>query len=241
MNPVLRSELRYRLGGVRAVTVHTVVLAVLAVLTLLALPPDVGRREEVRREGLFTAVLVVAAALVSYVASASGCGEIVMDGEKSAWDLAASPFGAGVIAAGKVLSSAVLAVVQTALTAPFVVVAAGLRGDPPLVVVQAAGVIVPVAAAVGSAGSLYAAVFESDVLRSLAHWTTLGLVFLGPSALPAPWRWAGPVPALSLLVREGWRPVLLPVAAGYLAVAAGCGVLLRLRVLAIRRRWADGD
>ncbi|MDQ7820128.1 MAG: hypothetical protein QN173_06375 [Armatimonadota bacterium] len=236
MNPVLRSELRYRLGGSRAVAAHTVVLAVLAVLALLALPPDVGR-EEVRREGLVIAVLVVAAASVTYVASASGCGEIVMNGEKPAWDLAASSLRARDIAAGKVLSAGALAALQTALAAPFLVVTAGLRGDSPVLVGQAAVVIVPVATAAGAAGSLYAALLESDVLRSLAHWTTVGVLFLVPSALPAPWSLAGPVPALSALVREGWRPVHGLVAAGYLAVAAGCGMLLRLRVQAIRRRW----
>lgn len=238
MNPVLRAELRYRLGGGRAIAAHTVVLAVLAVLTLLALPPDAGRREEVRREGLVIAVLVVAAAAVSYVASASGCGEIVMDGEKSAWDLAASPLPAGAIAAGKVLSAAALAALQTALAAPFLVLAAALRGDPPTVVAQAAVVIVPVATAAGSAGALYGALLESDVLRSLAHWATLALVFLVPPALPPPANLAGPVPVLSLMVREGWRPAWALVAAGYLALASLCGVLVRLRVEAIRRHWA---
>jgi hypothetical protein len=240
VNPVLRSELRYRLGGGRAVAAHTGVLAVLAAMTLLALPPDVGRLEEVRREGVVTAVLVVTAALVSYVASASGCGEIVMDGEKSAWDLAASSLRADVIAVGKVLSAAALVALQTALAVPFLVVVAGLQGAGLVLVAQAAVVIVPVAVAAGSAGALYAALIESDALRSLAHWTTLGVVFTAPSALPAPWTLLGPVPALSWLVRRGWHPAVALVGVGYGVVAAGCGVLLWLRVQAIRRHGMPG-
>jgi len=138
VNPVLRADVRYRLGSPKALVLHTIFLVVVALLTFLSLPPELGRLDELRQEGLLLAFLVVSTVLTMYFTSACACGEIGIEGEKSVWDLAASTFPAGTIAAGKVLSSASFAMLQWALAGPFIAVVAGIRGEPLAVFLRAA-------------------------------------------------------------------------------------------------------
>jgi len=112
VNPVLRADVRYRLGSAKALTLHTIFLVIIALLTFLSLPPDLGRLDELRQGGLVLASLIVSAVLTMYFTSACAAGEIGIDGEKSVWDLAASSFPAGTIALGKVLSAASFAALQ---------------------------------------------------------------------------------------------------------------------------------
>ena len=98
MNPVLRADLRYRLSSPKALTIHTIFLLVVAVLTYLSLP-ELGRLDDLRQEGLLLACLLVVTLLAMYFASSCACGEIVIEGEKSVWDLAASSLPARTIRA----------------------------------------------------------------------------------------------------------------------------------------------
>ncbi len=117
VNPVFRSDLRYRLTSPKAGTLITVYLAVLGGLAFLSLPPDLGRLDELRQEGLLLAFVIVQTVLAAYLTSATGCGEIVVEGEKTVWDLAASPFPPGVIGRGKVLTATVFALIVRSHTA----------------------------------------------------------------------------------------------------------------------------
>ena len=234
MNPVLRADVRHRLGNAKAVTLHTIFLVMIGLLTFLFLPPELGRLDELRQQGLVVACLVVSAVLTIYFTSACAAGEIGIEGEKSVWDLAASPFGAGTIAWGKVLSGASFAMLQWLLAGPFVVVVAAIRGESLAAVWRAALVGIPAATALGAAGTLYSVVFESDFSRSFAHWTTLLGVIIGTNALPAPWRLLSPVRALTMAVRDGAGPAVWLVVGVYLLAAALCAGLVRRRVERIR-------
>ncbi len=235
MNPVLRADLRYRLGSPKALALHTIFMSVVAVLTFLSLPPELGRLDDLRQEGLLLAFLVVATVLTMYFTSACACGEIAIDGEKSVWDLAASPFRPGTIAWGKVLASAAFAAMQLLLAGPFIAAVIGIRGEAALVVLRAVLVAVPVATASGALGALYGAAFDSDFARSFAHWTTLLAMIVGANALPAPWDALSPVVALAIAAREGMQPAVWLAASTYLTIAAVCVVAIGRRVETIRR------
>jgi len=229
LNPVALGDLRARLASPKALAMLTVYLAVLGALAFLSLPPDLGRLDDLRGEGLLLAFLIVETVMAAYLTSAPACGEIAIEGERSVWDLAASPFPAGVIARGKVAASCLFASLLVALAAPFAGIVAGIRGEPLGGVLVAAAVAVPVATALGAAGSLYAAVFDSDVARSFAHWLTLVALIVGATALPGPWDELSPVRLVVRAVRHGLRPDVL-------LVVAGSALCPLLAVLAIARR-----
>lgn len=235
MNPVLRADVRYRLGSSKALTLHTIFLVVIGLLTFLSLPPELGRLDELRQDGLVVACLVVSAVLTMYFTSACAAGEISIEGEKFVWDLAASPFAAGTIAWGKMLTAASFAVLQWLLAGPFIILVAAIRGEPLMAILRAALVGIPAATAFGAAGTLYSVEFESDFARSFVHWTILLAVILGANALPAPWRTLSPVRALAIAVREGVRPAVWLVVGVYLLAAVLCVGLVRQRVERIRR------
>jgi ABC-type transport system involved in cytochrome c biogenesis permease component len=235
LNPVFRSDLRYRLTGRKAGTMVTLYLAVLGALAFLSLPPDLGRLDDLRQEGLLMAFLIVETVLAAYLTSAAASGEILVDGEKSVWDLAASPFPPGVIARGKVLTSTAYAVLLAGIAAPFLAIVAGIRGEPLGAVARAAVPALPFIVASGALGALYAGVFESDFTRSFVHWLTLLAFVLGATALPPPWNTLSPVRLVMLAVRGGVGAQVLAGAALYLALAGVAGVGIAGRVAAIRR------
>lgn len=212
----------------------TVYLAVLAIVAFLSLPPDLGRLDDLRQEGLVFAFLVVQTVLAAYLTSAAACGEIAVEGEKSVWDLAASAFPRGVIARGKVMTATGYVVLLIALAAPFLAIVAGIRGEPLLAVFRSALVAVPFGTALGTLGALYAGLFDSDFARSFVHWLTLLAVVVGATALPPPWDLISPVRSIILAVREGLRPPVLIVISSYLVVAALAGAAVARRVDAIR-------
>lgn len=234
MNAVLRGDLRSRLSTPKAITMHTIFLLVVAILTYLALP-EIGRLDTLRQEGLLLVCVLVTTLLIMYFASSCACGEISLEGEKSVWDLAATSLPAGTVAVGKVLSSFALATIQVLLASPLLAAIAGIRGESLMIVVQVGFVAIPAAMAVGTAGALYSALWDSDFARSFVHWMTLLAIVVGANALPPPWNVLSPVQALALTLKEGTvLPALLPLTA-YLTIAVGCAVAIRQRVGAIRR------
>lgn len=235
MNPVLRADLRYRLSSPRAVSVHTVLLALIAGLTFLSLPPELGRLDDLRQEGLLVPFLVVTTVLVGYFASACACGEITVEGEKSVWDLAASAFPAGTIAAGKVATSAAFALTQFMLAAPFLIAIAGIRGESPAQLLRAAVVAIPAASALGGLGALWSAGLDSDFARGLAHWVTLLAAFVGAAALPEPWDLISPVRTVIAASRDGLTPPVWAAIAAYLLMTAVSGGMVQRRIERIRR------
>ncbi len=239
VNPVFRSDLRYRLTSPKAGTLITVYLAVLGGLAFLSLPPDLGRLDELRQEGLLLAFVIVQTVLAAYLTSATGCGEIVVEGEKTVWDLAASPFPPGVIGRGKVLTATVFALLLMALATPFLAIVSGIRGEPLGPVARAAVIALPVASALGGLGALYAGVFESDFTRSFAHWVTLLLVAVGATALPAPWDALSPIRLVILAAREGLRPSVLASSAVYIVLAGATAIWIARRVETIRATAQD--
>lgn len=239
VNPVFRSDLRHRLTSRKAGTMIAVYLAVLGALALLSLPPDLGRLDDLRQEGLLLAFLIVETVLAAYLTSATASGEIIVEGEKTVWDLAASPFPPGVIGRGKVLTAAVFALLLIALAAPFLAIVAGVRGEPLDAVAHSAVVALPVVAAFGAIGALYAGVFESDFTRSLMHWLTLLLLVVGATALPPPWDTLSPVRLVTLAARDGVDVQVFLGAAIYVALAAIAGFGITRRVEAIRSTTRD--
>lgn len=235
MNAIVRGDLRVRLSSAKAVAIHTVFLIVLALLAFLSLPPELGRLDDLRQEGLLLAFLVVETVLVAYFTSASACGEIVIEGEKSVWDLAASPFPAGGIATAKVLTSGAFAAVMLVIATPFLAIVAGIRGESMSEVARAAVVAIPFATAMGALGTVYGVVFESDFARSFVHWLTLLALVVGGTALPPPWNLISPVRGIAVAVRTGLDFGVLLAAAGYLMMAVVAAVAIRYRVEAIRR------
>lgn len=234
LNAVTRGDLRARATSPKVVSILTVYLSVLAALAFLSLPPDLGRLDDLRGEGLLVAFLVAQMVLAAYLTSAPACGEIAVDGEKSVWDLAASPFRGTVIARGKLLTSLVFAAMQFALAAPFAVIVAGIRGEPLAVVLRAAVVAVPAAALLGALGALYSVAFDADFARSFVHWATLLALLVGAMALPAPWDLLSPVRALVAAVRDGLGVDVLGVIGLYAVIASLAAAATARRVEAIR-------
>lgn len=235
MNAIVRGDLRFRLSSGKAVATHTIFLIVMAILAFLSLPPELGRLEDLRQEGLLLAFLVVETALVTYFTSATACGEIAIEGEKTVWDLAASRFPSGEIAVGKVVTSAAFSTLMLVMAAPFLAIVAAIRGESMNEVARTVVVAIPFATAMGGLGSLYSVVVESDFARSFLHWLTLLAFVVGGTALPPPWDLISPVRGIMLAVRGGLGLAILMAAAGYLVIAAVAGAGIRYRLDAIRR------
>ncbi|HEV8352841.1 MAG TPA: hypothetical protein VGR24_01450 [bacterium] len=233
-NPILRGDLRARLGGGKALAGYTLFLSLLAVLAILSLPPELGRMQEVRQQGLLQVFLIIQALFIIYLTSATASGEIAVEGEKPAWDLAASPFSTGTIARGKLATSAAFAALLVLLGLPLTAAVAGIRGQALAPVAGASIVIVAAGTALGTLGALYAAVFESDFARTVVHWFTLLIVVLVVAMAPSPWRFVSPVHAIPAAMSSDFTGVLLALAAyGALAAAGAAG--LAARIGAIRR------
>jgi len=237
VNAVARNDLRLRLSRGNAVTMVTVYLSLLAILALLSLPPDLGRLDDLRQEGLLLAFLIASTVVAVYLTTAAACGEIAVEGEKSVIDLAASPFPPEVVGRGKVLTSAVFAAFLLLLATPFSVIVAGIRGEPLAAVGRAAVVTVPVAAALGGLAALTGAVFDSDFARSFVHWLMLLAVIVGAAALPAPWNLLSPVRMVMVAVRDGLRWDVWTAAAVYTLLALAAGAAITRQVHRIRRAY----
>lgn len=230
LNAITRGDLRMRLGGGKAPMMVTLYLSVLALLAFLSLPPDLGRLDDLRQEGLLIAFLVVETVLAVYLTSASASGEIAIEGEKSVVDLAASPFAPAAVARGKMITSFLFAALLVLLASPFSLLVAGIRGEALSAVAGAALVAVVVAGALGTLAALYGAVFDSDFARSFVHWLTLLALVVGATALPGPWDAASPVRLIIVLARSGPRAEAAAALAGYalLSGLAAWGIARRV-------------
>lgn len=234
LNPIYRNDLRFRLTSPRAISLFTIYLSLLGVLAMLALPPEVGRIDELRQEGLLRVMLIIQMVLVAYFTSAAACGEIAMDGEKSAWDLATAPFPSWVIARGKVAVSLAFAATMMLAGVPIVTMIAAIRGETLGPIARAPVVGLPFAMGMGALGALYGASFDSDFARSFVHWLTLVTLVAASTALPSPWNLISPVRALTVAA-QGLRADILLVAAAYLLLAVAAAAALRARIDTIRR------
>lgn len=218
VNPVARGDLAARLGSGRGLRVQTLYLAACSAFLFLSLPPEIGRID-LREANLLLAFLGVQCIAVAYLSSALASAEIVVEGEKGVPDLALSAFPAGVIASGKLASSAFYAAYLLAVAAPLFVLAAALRGAPLAPLAWAAGVTLVVATAVGVWGAWLGSRFVSDFTRSLTHWTMLVAIFGGTALLPASWWPLNPVRVIDAVIRGGPSVWLAAVAAGWLLLA----------------------
>lgn len=196
-NPVLRGDLRARIGSPKILAIEIFYLSMLGVLTFLGLPPELTQTGEPRQASLATALLVLQVVLVTYFASACTIREISVEGEKSAVDLAFGPFGAAVIVVGKSLASFLTILYWLLLGAPLIVLAAGIRQDPLRDIAAVTAFIAIEAWGATQIGMLYGILVESEFSRMLAHWGTLLAIFVGTLALPAPVRVVNPVNAVA--------------------------------------------
>lgn len=233
VNPVTRGDLRARFGTHRGIWVQTIYLAICSTFLLLSLPPEIGRFE-LREANLLLAFLVVQLVTVTYLTSGFASAELALEGEKGLPDLALSAFSPGVIAAGKIQSSAAYALYLVAVALPLGVLAASVRGAPLPAIAWAGGLTVAVATAVGTWGAWLGGRFSSDFTRSSVHWMILAGVFVGTALLPPPWSAANPLRLIELAVRVGWTPSMGAVIAGYLALAAAGAALVATHVRASR-------
>jgi ABC-type transport system involved in cytochrome c biogenesis permease component len=229
-NPVLRGDLRARGRSHRLWLLTLMFLGVTGALVFLGLPPEVDRFAESQTSGLYVAVLWVEVVLVSYGASACLIKEIAIEGEKSALDLVFAPFPAATIVAGKSASSLATIVCWLALAAPLLVLTTVIRQVPWRWVALSLATIAVMAWGIAQIGLLYDVLFETEFSRTLAHWGTLLIIFIGTAALPPPLRAFNPI-AAATAAAEG-IPLLAPLAV-YAGLGAACAIWAYVRLRAL--------
>ncbi|MDR7417962.1 MAG: hypothetical protein QN178_03520 [Armatimonadota bacterium] len=238
MNPVARGDLVVRLTSARGLRAQTVYLAVCSAFLLLSLPPEIGRLD-LRDANLLLAVLAVQIVAVTYLSSAMASSELAIEGEKGLPDLALSAFSPGVIALGKMLSSALYAGYLLAIGLPIFMLGAALRGAPLAPIAWTTFLSLAVATSAGVWGAWFGGRFASDFTRSVMHWLFLGIILGGTALLPETWWPANPFRATIVLIRDGWTPWWLATAAVYLGLA-GVGTVLVGRFITFARSHEGG-
>ena len=221
-NPVLRGDLRARSASRKVWTLLAIYLGILGALVFLGLPPEFGRFAESHQASLYVAVLWVQMVATAYAASACASGEVAVEGEKNPIDLLFAPFTPGTIVAGKTAASLVMIAVWLLLGAPLLALAAGVRQFPLGALLPASVLIGVVAWGIAEMGLLYAAWVESEFARTLAHWTTLGVIFVGTAAGPPALRALNPLIATTAAA-AGTVPA--GAAGAYAAFGLGAAVL----------------
>jgi ABC-type transport system involved in multi-copper enzyme maturation permease subunit len=194
-NPVLRGDLRARSSSRKLWALQAAYLGILGLLVFLGLPPELGRIAESHEPSLYVAVLWVQVVLVTYLASASVVQEIAVEGEKAPIDLLYAPFAPWAIVAGKSLASLATIAFWLLLGLPLLVLAMAVRQVPVGTLVPVAGLVMVMAWGVAQVGLLLNIVCEAEFSRTLAHWTTLAVVFLGTGSFPPPVRELNPIVA----------------------------------------------
>ncbi len=192
-NPVLRGDLRARSGSRKVWILQAVYLGVLGALVFLGLPPELGRFAESHETSLYVAVVWVQVVLVTYCSSACLSQEIAVEAEKGPMDLLFAPFSPGTIIAGKSLASLVTIVYWLLLGAPLLLLTTAIRQIPASVLLPVAALVAVVAWGIAQIGLLYTILFEAEFSRTLAHWATLIVVFVGTAALPPVLRSLNPI------------------------------------------------
>ena len=229
-NPVLRGDLRARGRSRRLWLLTLIFLGVTGALVFLGLPPELDRFAQSQAGSLYVAVLWVEFVLVTYGASACLIQEIAIEGEKSAVDLVFAPFPPATIVAGKSASSLTTIVCWLALAAPLLVLTTVIRQIPWPWVALSLATIAVVAWGIAQIGLLYDILFETEFSRTLAHWGTLLIIFIGTAALPPLLRAFNPIAAAT--AAAGGVPPLAPLGV-YASLGAACavGAYVRLREL----------
>ncbi|MDR7433764.1 MAG: hypothetical protein QN189_01390 [Armatimonadota bacterium] len=202
-NAVARGDLRARRQSSKSVGLVTFSLALLAATILLLVPQELEGDSRIHLDAPYL-LLAIQMALFSYLISASACGEIAIEGEKTIWDLAGTRFPPRVIVYGKMTSSLLSCLTLLVMAAPFQALVVGLTGASPALLFV--GWLLTLAIAwTGAAVALWGMTLrESEALRSLVHWAWLGTVLLLSAVFPAPWRLLNPFRALRDAFDGGW-------------------------------------
>lgn len=230
-NPVLRGDLRARSGSRKIWVLQAVYLGMLGALVFLGLPPELGRFTESNETSLYVAVLWVQIVMVAYFASACLIQEIAVEGEKAAIDLIFAPFSPATIVIGKSVSSLVTIGYWLVLGAPLLVLTTAIRQIPTVSLLPTASVIAVAAWGIAQIGLLYGVFFDAEFLRTVVHWATLLVIFVGTTLLPLPLHGLNPIVAVTDAAR-GLLPAV-PMAT-YATIGVGCALWTgqRLRSLA---------
>ncbi len=195
-NPVLRGDVRMRIRSRKVLLIEAFYLGVLGLLAFLGLPPELNQVDPSQQAGLGVALLIVQTVLVTYFASACTLQEIAIEGEKSAVDLVFGPFTPRTVVAGKSLASLVTIAYWLLLGVPLLILTASIRQEPVGALALTAALVAVEAWGIAQIGMLYSVVVEPEFSRTLAHWATLLVIFVGTLALPAPAQWVNPVVAV---------------------------------------------
>jgi hypothetical protein len=226
-NPVLRGDLRARSSSRKLWALQAVYLGILGMLVFLGLPPELGRIADSHEPSLYVAVLWVQVVLVTYLASASVVQEIAVEGEKAPVDLLYAPFAPGVIVAGKSLASLATIAFWVLLGLPLLVLAMVIRQVPAVTLVPVAVLVAVMAWGVAQVGLLLNIVCEAEFSRTLAHWATLAVVFVGTGSFPALARGLNPIVATTSAA-AGAFPLGTLAAYALLGLACAAGARVRL-------------
>jgi hypothetical protein len=231
-NAVLRGDLRARIGSRKILLIEAFLLGILGLLTFLGLPPELNQVDPAHQASLGVALLIVESVLITYFASACALQEIGIEGEKPAVDLVFGPFRPRAVVAGKSAASLVTIAYWLLLGAPLLVLAAGIRQEPPGGLAVATALIACEAWGISRIAMLYSVVIDTDFSRTAAHWGTLLLIFVGTLALPERAQWINPVVAVTRSV-GGASPI--PAGMAYVALGVACDWLAHLSL----RRFAS--
>jgi hypothetical protein len=166
--------MRARFGTRKGVGVQAGLAVAVCLATLLGISPDADGAAPGQVVGAVSTAILV---MIVYVAAATSSGEIAFPGEKPLVDLAMSPFGAGEIARGKALASAVFAVHLALAVWPAFFFLHALRDGGASVAAAQAGIVAAVAWGFAGIGIWLSGAIEGDLMRSLALWGLLLGVF----------------------------------------------------------------
>lgn len=194
-NAVARGDLRARMRSPKSVGLVTFALALLAAGALLLAPQELegGSRLHIDPAYILLAIQMV---VLTYLISASACGEIAIEGEKSIWDLAGTRFSPRVIVYGKITSAVLSCLVLLVVATPLQALLLGLTDASPVPLLLGWLLTLGTACAAAAAAIWGMTLSESEGIRSLVHWAWLGMLFLLSALLPGPWRLLNPFQAL---------------------------------------------
>jgi len=194
-NAVARGDLRARMRSPKSVGLITFALALLAATALLLVPQELegGSRLPI---GSAYILLAIQMAVLTYLISASACGEIAIEGEKSIWDLAGTRFPSRTIVYGKITSAVLSCAMLLALAAPFQALVLGVTGASPVPFLLGWLLTLGTTCAAAATAIWGMTLSESEGVRSLVHWAWLGTLFMLSALLPEPWRLLNPFQAL---------------------------------------------
>lgn len=233
LNPVTRGDLRSRLASPKILWVLRVYVAVLSLLAVFSLPPEGGRLPGLPETELVQLFLLFQLGWMAYLTSALAVGEIAVEGEKGILDLAATSFAPRTIAAGKLMTALLFALVLVAAALPLLALITPLDAAVLVGVVRALAVMLLLAVPLAIVGTWLTTAVSSDLLRTLVHWSLFLAVFAATRWLADPLVRLNPLRVAAAAYRggpAGWPFALLP----YLLLAAAGTVLTARAVSRLR-------